>query len=124
VQEQSQSQIPQEQPYRFPSGPKEPKDRRNQTEKRYEQEHLWPQYQRGEIWSYLFEPLKFRLAENTFYTPDYLVIKETGFEIHEIKGGFEREDARVKWKAAAEKFPWFRFVVARYEKKEWKIEKY
>jgi len=106
--------------------PKEPKQRANQTEKRYEQDFLWPAYQRGEIWNYRFEPLKLRLADNTFYTPDFLVVKVTGLEIHEIKGGFEREDARVKWKTAAELFPWFQFVVARWlgKKKGWKIEKY
>jgi hypothetical protein len=117
---------------RFPQGgkggpkpqPKEPKQRKNQTEQRYERDHLWPQYQSGEIWDYRFEPIKLRLADNTFYTPDFLVVRGDGLEIHEIKGGFEREDARVKWKAAAEAFPWFRFVVARYDKKKWKIEEY
>ncbi len=117
-------QTPAGQPYRFPE-PKESKDRRNQTEQRYEQDHLWPQYQRGEIWDYRFEPLKLRLADNTFYTPDYLVVRVTGIEIVEVKGGFEREDARVKWKTAAERFPWFQFVVARWlgKQKGWKIER-
>ena len=106
--------------------PRQPKQRANQTEKRYEQDFLWPAYQRGEIWDYRFEPLKLRLADNTFYTPDFLVVKVTGLEIHEIKGSYEREDARVKWKTAAELFPWFQFVVARWlgKKKGWKVEKY
>jgi len=126
VQEQgNKPQAPAKQQYKFPE-PKEPKQRMNQTEKRYEQDYLWPKYQNGEVWDYRFEPIKFRLADNTFYTPDFLVVKVTGLEVHEIKGSYEREDARVKWKTAAELFPWFQFVVARWlgKKKGWKIEKY
>jgi hypothetical protein len=62
----------------------------------------------GEIVDYKYEPLKFRLADRTYYTPDFLVVHTTHFEIHETKG-FWKDDARVKIKVAAEQFPWFIF---------------
>ena len=81
----------------------------------------------GAIEAYVFESVKLRLADNTYYTPDFFVIYEDHFEIHEVKG-FWREDARVKWKVAAEQFPWFRFVAAQMLPKKqgggWKIEVY
>ncbi len=63
----------------------------------------------GEIVEYRFEALKLRLASATFYTPDFLVITPDRVELHEVKGFWE-DDARVKWKTAAEQFPWFIFV--------------
>jgi len=43
-----------------------------------------------------------------------------------VKGGYEREDARIKWKVAAESYPCFRFTVARWfgKNRGWKIEEY
>lgn len=58
------------------------------------------------IWK--FEAMKLRLAKNTFYTPDFLLVYKEHFEIHEVKG-FWREDARVKIKVAAQEYPWFKF---------------
>ena len=106
--------------------PQQPKSRKNQTERRCENEVLWPRYQRGEIAAWSFESVKFRLADATFYTPDFMVIAHDCIEIVEVKGSYEREDARIKWKCAAEQFPWFRWIVARWmgKKKGWKIEEY
>jgi hypothetical protein len=65
-----------------------------------------------EIKDYRYSALKLRLADNTFYTPDYLVIsKENDVELHEVKGFWE-DDARVKIKVAASLYP-FRFLAAR-----------
>lgn len=62
-----------------------------------------------EIAWWAFEALKLRLADNTFYTPDFVVMGVGGeLEIHETKGFWE-EDARIKIKVAAEQFP-FRFL--------------
>ena len=56
----------------------------------------------GEIDWYRFEGIKLRLADNTFYTPDFAVMLSTGeMEMHEVKG-FWTDDARVKIKVAAE----------------------
>ncbi len=69
-------------------------------------EHL----KRGaEILDWRFEPLKFRLAKRTWYTPDFLLVYPSRFEVHECKGFWE-DDARVKWKTCAELYPWLHFV--------------
>lgn len=66
----------------------------------------------GEVAWYRFEGVKLRLADNTFYTPDYAVMLTTGeLECHEVKG-FWMDDARVKIKVAAEMYP-FRFVAVK-----------
>jgi hypothetical protein len=62
----------------------------------------------GDIHWYLFEGLKLRLADNCFYTPDFIVLaRDDVLECHEVKG-FWTDDARVKIKVAAQRFP-FRF---------------
>ncbi len=66
----------------------------------------------GEISDYRFECLKLRLADRTFYTPDFMVLRADGvFEVHEVKGHWE-DDARVKIKVAAELYP-FKFSVCK-----------
>lgn len=77
----------------------------------------------GEILQYDFEAIKLRLADNTFYEPDFLVLLANGeLEIHEVKGHWE-DDARVKIKVAAEKFP-FRFIAMTRVKGQWKEEEF
>lgn len=75
----------------------------------------------GEIVDYLFEPIKFKLAPKTFYTPDFMVIAEDSFELHEVKG-FWRDDARVKIKVAAKMFPWFKWRAVQLKRKQWVYE--
>ena len=60
-----------------------------------------------------FEAIKLCLAPRTWYTPDFYL--PTLAEFREVKG-FWREDARVKFKAAAEKFPQWRFTAVRKAK--------
>lgn len=59
---------------------------------------------------YWFEAFKLRLANKTWYTPDFLVQRPDGtLEIHETKG-FMQEDANVKLKITADlywQFPVF-----------------
>ena len=84
----------------------------NKTEAAYEATVLRPAMHAGEILWYRFEGLKLRLADNTFYTPDYAVMRTDGLiEVHEVKG-FWTDDARVKIKVAAEQYP-FRFIAVR-----------
>jgi len=95
------------------------KDAMNQLERRYA-ERLKAD---PEIWVFFFQALKFRMADNTWYTPDFVVILKTGvMEVHETKGYWE-EDARVKWKTVADMYP-FPFVAITWEKKEWVFERY
>lgn len=66
----------------------------------------------GRIQWFRFEGLKLRLADKTFYTPDFAVMRDDGvMECHECKG-FWMDDARVKIKVAAEMYP-FRFMAAK-----------
>ncbi|MBT9170537.1 MAG: hypothetical protein DDT18_00880 [Actinobacteria bacterium] len=79
----------------------------NKMEGRYCQE-LELLKRAGEIVDYRFEPFGLKLADKTYYHPDFLVVYKDKFEIIEIKG-FMRDDANVKLKIAAKEFPWFQF---------------
>ena len=89
----------------------------NGTEKRFFADHV-------EGKTYTFESLKFRLADNTWYTPDFMVIEDGRVVIYEVKGGFFRDDARAKFKVAAEMNPWFVWRWAVWKDKKWTIEEY
>ncbi len=88
----------------------------------------------GVVW-WGFEAIKLRLADNTYYTPDFAVITNweapndiwvRELEFHEVKG-FWRDDARVKIKVSAELFP-FKFIAVQKLKKSegggWKVEEF
>jgi hypothetical protein len=83
----------------------------NKTEEKYAA-YLELRKRSGEIIRWVFEPFKLRLADNTFYHPDFMVVTAEQIEIHEYKGHWE-DDARVKIKVAAELFPEFQFIAAR-----------
>lgn len=84
---------------------------RNKTEQAYENHLEQLRIAGGIVW-FKFEGLKFRLADNTFYTPDFIVMNPNGqIEIKEVKG-FMMDDANVKIKVAAEMYP-FRFYIVR-----------
>lgn len=71
----------------------------------------------GEILWYRFEGVKLRLADNTFYTPDFAVMAaDSSMEMHEVKGHWE-DDARVKIKVAADQYP-FRFIAMKVNAKK------
>lgn len=92
----------------------------NSLERGYS-DHLSKLKAAGEIIDFDFEAIKFRLAKATFYTPDFIVYPSEGpIEVHEVKGFWE-DDARVKIKVAAEKFP-FVFKAITRKKGEWKTE--
>jgi hypothetical protein len=62
----------------------------------------------GEVLWWRFEGLKLRLADNTFYTPDFAVMASDGvMECHEIKGVWQ-DTGRAKIKIASDLYP-FRF---------------
>lgn len=74
---------------------------------------------KGELLYWSYESIKLRLADRTWYTPDFFVISaDSLIEFHEFKGGFFRDDARVKIKVAAEEFPMFRFKVIKKRAKK------
>lgn len=86
----------------------------NKTEARYAQ-HLEGMKARGHVLWWRFEGIKLRLADSTFYSPDFAVMGADGtLEMHEVKG-FMRDDAGVKLKVAADQYP-FRFRLVRAAK--------
>jgi hypothetical protein len=81
----------------------------------------------GEVAWFKFEGIKFRLAENTSYTPDFAVMLADGtLEMHEVKG-FWTDDGRAKIKIAADLYP-MRFVAIKAKPKKdgggWAIEEF
>lgn len=76
----------------------------NKTESAYES-LLEQRKNAGEVAWFKFEGLKFRLADNTFYTPDFAVMLSDGrLQAHEVKGHWQ-DDARAKIKIAADMYP-------------------
>ena len=96
-------------------------DAMNQTEARYAG-YLDGMKHTGEVVAWAYEAVKLRLADKTFYTPDFVVIRaDGGIELHEVKGHWE-DDARVKIKVAATQHPWFRFLAVKAGKTGWQYE--
>jgi hypothetical protein len=105
-----------------------PKDRMNATETAYaavlEQRRVV-----GDILAWDFHPFNVRLASNTFYEIDWLVVAaDRGVEIHETKGGFTTDKGQLKLKLCGERLPYFRmFKVTRLRKKDgggWRVTEY
>lgn len=94
----------------------------NKTEAAYAA-HLEGQKIAGEVLWYKFEGIKFKLADNTHYTPDFAVMLSDGtLECREVKG-FWQDDARVKIKVAAELFP-IKFKAVKKDGKAWLVEEF
>lgn len=95
----------------------------NRTEAAYAS-HLEARKIAGEIEHYDFDAIKLRLAETTFYTPDFMVqMADQTIEFHEVKAYWE-DDARVKIKVAADKYPQFVFRGAKKSESGWAIESF
>lgn len=98
----------------------------NKTEEAYRQ-HLERRKAAGEVAWYRFEGIKLRLADNTFYTPDFAVMLADGaMELHEVKG-YWQDDARAKTKIAADQYP-FRIIAVTAKSKKagggWAVEEF
>lgn len=90
-------------------------ERLNKTEKRF-----LAKLRSGD-WNYIgIQEITLRLGFDLRYTPDFHTRHSSGeITFWEIKGGFEREDAIVKLKTAAAKFPYWRFVKAVWKNGQW-----
>lgn len=94
----------------------------NKTEERYAR-HLELLKRGGDIVDYFFESVTLKIARDCRYTPDFLVINtKLEIEFHEVKG-YWMDDARVKIKVAANKFPFY-FLAAKPTRDGWEIEKF
>lgn len=94
-------------------------ERLNKTEKRFLERlrrlYYPPAYYLG------IQEITIRLGFDLRYTPDFHVCRfESGsLYFYEVKGGFEREDAAIKIKMAAAKFPFWQFVKAVWKDGVW-----
>lgn len=98
----------------------------NKTEQAYGA-HLELLRQSGYVAWFKFEGVKLRLADNTFYSPDFAVMLTDGqMQMHEVKG-FWQDDARVKIKVAADLYP-FEFIAVKAKAKKdgggWSVEEF
>lgn len=102
----------------------DPRGRMNKTEAAWSRE-LEAMRLAGVIKCWKFTAVTFRLAQDTRYTPDFLVANPDGsIMFYEVKG-FWREDARIKIKLAAELFaPLFKFVAVSRRKGRWEFEEF
>lgn len=99
---------------RLPSG------QMNKTEAAYDA-FLQAETYAGRVLWHKFEGVKLRLADKTFYTPDFVVMAaDNVLEMHEVKG-FWQDDARVKIKVAASLYP-FRFIAVKKRGGSWERE--
>lgn len=97
-----------------------PAGQMNKTETAYAN-HLEMEKRSGDIIWYKFEGIKLRLADSTFYTPDFFVmLADRSLRCDEVKG-FMQDDANVKIKVAASIYP-FKFVIVRKRKGGWEFE--
>lgn len=86
---------------------------RSKTERDYAGE-LELRKRAGDIRAYYYEPCNWRLGNNCYYRPDFLVIHTDGLvEFVEVKAGNILERARVKFAACAERYPDFLWTIAR-----------
>lgn len=77
----------------------------------------------GDVIWWKFEGYKLRLADSTFYSPDFAVMRsDSTLEMHEVKGHWT-DDARVKIKVAASLYP-HPFLAIQKVGKAWKTERF
>lgn len=105
-----------------------PKGRMNETEAEYAR-HLDDEKAAGRVLDYKFHAIRVRLADNTFYEADFLVLhSDMTLAIHETKGGFTTDKGQLKIKLVAEVLPYFRMIKAtKLAKKNgggWKLEEF
>lgn len=101
----------------------------NKTEEAYAA-ILHARTQAGEVIGWWFEAVTFKLADDTRYSPDFMVLLEDGsIEFVDTKGGGPIDPkSLVKIKCAAEKFYQFKFVIEQKQSKKlggnWKRTEY
>lgn len=105
-----------------------PKDVMNGTELEYST-YLDEGKRCGRVIAWRFHPFNVRLAANTFYEVDWIVLaSDMGLEIHETKGGRTTVHGQIKIKLCAEVLPFFRMKkVTKLPKKKgggWHVEDY
>ena len=92
----------------------------NGTEQRYADYVLKPSQHVREIDSWMYEGLRFKLADGAWYKPDFNVWYPDGRLVNiEIKGGIIHEATVVRVKVAREIHPWCTFEIWQWKNKVW-----
>lgn len=101
------------------------KGKMNDTEAAYAERLDWLKLT-GEILDWKFHVMRIRLADRTYYTPDFLVMdKNREVQIHETKGGWTTEAGQMRIKLAGEALPWFRiFKCIKRDGDSWEIQEF
>lgn len=111
----------------------------NQTERAFADQVIRPLWMAREIAWWGFECLKLQIGERCWYEPDFVVVYLDGtIECNEVKKVYQpskaqrakgkgeyvgwEDDARVKIKAAASRYPFFRFRAAALGPRGWQFE--
>lgn len=93
----------------------------NKTERRYLEEIILPCERLGGVRWWGFEALTFKIGEGVRYTPDFVVLNADGtLYAVEVKGGYVRDDATVKFKVAAGLYPWISWDMLQYAQGLWR----
>jgi hypothetical protein len=91
----------------------------NKTEQRYA-DILERRKMAGTLQDYYVQEITVKIGDDCRYTPDFCVIEMDGtLTFIEIKGGFVREDAIVKFRAAAKQFWWAKFEMHQWTGGGW-----
>lgn len=96
----------------------------NKTEQRYH-DHLVLQKQAGLVLWFEFESIKLKLCDNTHFTPDFALMGADGvLELHDVKGSraIIKDDAHLKMKWAADRYPFRICYVFPVKGGGWEIE--
>jgi hypothetical protein len=95
---------------------KAPDDGLNKLERDFRDRAAEPAFVRGDITGYAREPFKLDIGGHCYFIPDFVAAERPGehgiaprITVVEVKGGFFREDAKVKIKVAANKYPFLCF---------------
>jgi hypothetical protein len=87
--------------------------------------HLQLLKDNGEIDEWRYHPLKFRIAKNCTYEPDFLTRKGEHFTVYEVKGSWKAKnarDSRTRLEVAAFMYQWFSWRGVTREKGVWCFE--
>jgi hypothetical protein len=90
----------------------------NQTERDFREEVLRGFMAQGEGQAFLGQRMTFTLAPGMAYRPDFaLVLPNGSLWLFEVKGAHTWDDAKDRFKMAAEAFPWWRWTMVRRKKR-------
>jgi hypothetical protein len=108
---------------RPPARADRPADGMNGIERSFWRGVLEPARARGDLVACWREPLKFRLGGRCWFCPDFAAVEPDGrLVLIELKGGWFRDDARVKTKVAASLYPHFGWLLVFRERRHgWRI---